>query len=100
MISDPAAIRFVNEQVRPMCQKVRALLVEIESMQMTWELEISKLVPADEKLSVDDGREKEGVSRLTGADINNVMIVLAALAQQKQADVVAKPCVHALQVMS
>lgn len=94
-ISDKQAIRFVNEQVRPMCERVRALIAEIDSMQVDWFQGLNALFPNDSS-SVDDGREGEGISRLTGADINNVMTILGAIAGEKNEQIIGKPCVRAL----
>ena len=50
-------------------------------------------------LGVEDGREGEGISRLTGADINAVAAVfnqlLSDLTPQSQA-IIQKPCVRPL----
>jgi len=47
-----------------------------------------------------DGRESEGVSRLTGADVANLMTQLIAfqtqLNQAGVSDVISKPCVRTL----
>lgn len=94
-ISDKQAIRFVNEQVRPMCEKVRAVMAEIGSMQVDWFQGLNAMFPNDSS-AVDDGRDGEGISRLTGADINNVMTILGAIAGEKNEQIIGKPCVRAL----
>lgn len=92
-IDNPEAIRFVNEQVRPLCEKLRAVFAEIDSMQISWQGRLSVMFPGDETL-VDDGREGEGVSHLTGSDIQQVMSIVANVAGEKNVQILAKPCVR------
>jgi len=94
-ITDPQAIRFCDEQVRPMCERVRALMAELDEMGITWEGGVGALFPADASL-VEDGRENEGVSRLTGMDINQVMTVLQAILGANNEQIISKPCVRSL----
>jgi hypothetical protein len=96
-IDNPQAIKFVNEQVRPMAERLRAIKAEIDGMMVDWFAGIDALVPND-PTPVADGREAEGVSRLTGADC--VSLVVAAQAVQtalaSYSAIVAKPCVRPL----
>lgn len=94
-IRDPEAIRFVNEQVRPLCEKARGLAAETQAMQTTWFAGLNASFPNDGTV-LDDGREGEGVSRLTCAQINSAVGVLIAMAGQANAEIVAKPCVRPL----
>lgn len=92
-IQDPEAVRFVNEQVRPLCEKARALVAEIEAMKTCWYGGLSALFPNDGS-PLDDGRDAEGVSRLTGVHINLAMNTLIAMGQASNAEIIAKPCVR------
>jgi hypothetical protein len=94
-ISNPEAVRFVNEQVRPLCEKVRALVFEILAAQTTWYGGLNASFPNDATL-LDDGREADGSSRLTGAQINSAMGVLISMAGASNSEIIAKPCVRAL----
>lgn len=94
-ITDPEAIRFVNEQVRPLCEKARAMAAEIGAMQTLWFGGLDAQFPND-ATALDDGREAQGVSRLTGAQIQLAVGVLIAMLGQVNADVIAKPCVRPL----
>lgn len=96
-IADPEAIRFVNEQIRPLCEQTRALVVKLNSMETLWNSGLNSEFPND-ATPVDDGRDAEGVSRLTGADINQVMSVLLAMMGQYNSEIVEKPCVRSLSV--
>ena len=99
-INDPQAIKFCNETIRPMCELFRATYYKDKAaLNVWWGGGVSELFPND--LSpVLDGREGEGVSRLTGADVNSVVTQLAAFAtaleQSGVLDVISKPCVRTL----
>lgn len=100
MITDPQAIRFTNEVIRVKAEQVRALKAEIDSAMAAWFGGINSLIPNSAEEALDDGRESEGVSRLTGADINALVTQLAgiqtALNAAGVADVISKPCVRPL----
>lgn len=98
-ITDPEAIKFVNEYIRPMCENVRYMGARGTDFANKW-TQISALFPDDALETVEDGRENQGVSRLTGADINAVAGVFTLLLSQisgatAQA-VISKPCVRPL----
>jgi hypothetical protein len=69
---------------------------------VSWFGGINSLIPNSAEEAVADGRESEGVSRLTGADVNNLVTQLAAFQAQLSAEgvptVISKPCVRALRV--
>lgn len=94
-ITNPEAIRFVNEQVRPLCEKARALSAEIAAMQTLWFGGLDANFPND-ATALDDGRDAQGVSRLTGAQIQLAVGVLIAMHGQANAEIIAKPCVRPL----
>lgn len=94
-ITNPEAIRFVNEQIRPLCEKVRALSAEIESMQTLWFSGLNNSFPNTSE-EVDDNRESEGVSRLTGANINSAVGILIAVDGAVNDEIIQKPCVRSL----
>ena len=99
-ITDPRAVRYVNECVRPLCEAIRNLKARGGVALLKWETEIAPLVPNDGSL-LDDGRTAEGVSILTGADINAVLGVMTQLNAALDADpsiaaIVNKPCVQQL----
>lgn len=95
-INDPQAVRFCNEVVRPMCELARAFVARTQSHTTEWFSGINALFPNDSS-PVDDGRETEGVSRLTGADVNSVMGILIAMAAESNSEIISKPCVRSLQ---
>lgn len=94
-VTDPQAIKFCNEQVRPLAEKLRALRVEIEAAQTDWFAGLNAKFPNDSG-AVTDSREAEGVSRLTGADINSFMSIAIGMLNAGNAEIIAKPCVRSL----
>lgn len=100
-ITDPQAIRFVNEVVRPLCERVRALRADINSARAAYDGGIGDLFFNFGVDAVSDGRESEGVSRLVGNDVLAfVALVLDSmkntLNDPGNAALIAKPCVRSL----
>jgi len=101
-MNNPEAIRFVNETVRPLAEKIRALKAELNAARITWYSGMnSNFNKADEL--VEDGREAEGVSRLTCGDVTNFISQAIKTAEAEASawndQVVSKPCVRAFQVL-
>jgi len=100
-ITNAEAIRFVNEQVRPLCEAARALKARIDAAQTQWYGGIDAHFATAED-TVEDGREDQGVSRLTAGDVTTAIAQLLKTATGQAAEwndaVVSKPCVRALHV--
>ena len=100
-ITDAEAIRFVNEVIRPTAEKMRGLKAEIDAATVAWFAGLNSAITNTADL-LDDGREAEGVSRLTGADVVNLITQMMAYQTQLNAggvaSVISKPCVRTLQV--
>lgn len=98
-ITDPRAIKFTNEAIRPLAERLRDLKNDLDDVAVRWNAEIAPLVPNDTSV-LEDGRAAQGDSVLTGADITNFVTVLLALktrlGQSGVADVVSKPTVRAM----
>lgn len=100
-MNDPEAIRFVNEVVRPLAEKLRAVKAELNSARISWYagLNTKFATGAD---PVDDGRDAEGVSRLTCGDVTNFIAqaikTAAAEGSEWNEQIIAKPCVRAITV--
>ena len=98
-ITDPEAIKFVNEYIRPMCENVRYMNARGSDFALKWAA-VGSDFPNDPAEIVEDGRAAEGVSVLTGADINAVAAVFSTLigelAGATASAVVSKPCVRPL----
>ena len=76
-ITDPEAIKFTNDYIRPMCENLRYMTARGSDWSKKW-AELGSKFPNDSKEMVEDGRDAEGISRLTGADINAVATVFAS----------------------
>jgi len=95
-ITDPQAVKFSNEEVRPLCELARAFNAKVTDMQTSWYAGINNLFPNDSTV-LDDGRQGEGVSVLTGADINSAVSTLIAMLNASNAQIIDKPCVRPLE---
>ena len=96
-ITGPEEIKFVNEYIRPMCENIRYMKARGDDFAIKW-AGLSGGFPNDTSV-VEDGRDAEGISRLTGADINAVATVFNTLLGDIDATaetVIAKPCVRPL----
>ena len=98
-ITDPEAIKFVNEYVRPMCENIRYMGARGSDFVNKW-AQVSSDFPNDANETVEDGREGQGVSRLTGADINAgagvFVTLLGEISGATAQAVISKPCVRPL----
>lgn len=96
-ITGPEEIKFVNEYIRPMCENIRYMKARGDDFAIKW-AGLSGGFPNDTSV-VEDGRDAEGISRLTGADINAVATVFNTLLGDIDVSaeaVIAKPCVRPL----
>jgi hypothetical protein len=100
-MDDKQAVRFVNEVVRPLAEDLRAMRVRLGALRTTWFSGMnSKFAEAGEP--VVDGRENEGVSRLTCGDVTNFVAQALKTAPGEAGEwndqIVEKPCVRSLEV--
>lgn len=100
-ITDPQAIKFSNEVVRPLCERIRALKADIDAARAQYDGSVGTFFYNHGGEAVEDGREAEGVSRLTGNDV--LAFVDVVLYQHKNLydttgipAVIANPCVRSL----
>lgn len=98
-ITNEEFIRWVNEVIRPLAETLRSAGLTVDSTIDEWNRNylglLGGLDGADDVVL--DGRESQGVSRLTGADIKAFIAAISALQSGYQAgkmtDVIYKPCV-------
>lgn len=96
-VTNAEALRFINEEVRPMAERVQSMMARLEAMRTKWNATIGALIPNDVSLIVDNRQATEGVSQLTGANVVQIMAQFATIeAINKQ--IVAIPCVRPPQV--
>lgn len=101
-IDDPQAIKFCNEVVRPLCERIRGLKADIDAARTAYDAGIGELFAGKGKEPIDDGRAAEGVSQLEGNDV--LAFVDLVLYQMRDnvlgkvggSEVIARPCVRSL----
>jgi hypothetical protein len=93
-ITDPEAVRFVNEQVRPLCEEARALMARVGAMTTSWNAGINASF-SNNADTLENGREAEGVSRLTALQVSQAVGQLQAVSALNT-EIIAKPCVRPL----
>lgn len=101
-ITNAEAIRFVNEQIRPMAERLRDLNALLDDTQARWfGGGISSFFSLGTD-TVDDGRDSQGVSRLTAQDVTNLMTQIGTIVAQFDGagvmDVINKPTVRPLRI--
>jgi len=100
-ITNPEAIKFCNEYLRPISEQVRKLKAQIDDLLIKWNSGVGTIIGTSVDDNIDDGRDAEGISRLTAADV--VAVGLQLIAIQTQLDVtgvmekITLPCVRPLQ---
>ena len=107
-ITDPRVITFVNEQLRPLAERTRAVQAEIETTLAYAQAEVIGLIQsAAEGAVLDDGREAEGVSRLTREDLLLAIGLLDGIAtavrtpeNEAALNAMFKACVRPLRIIN
>lgn len=79
-ITDPRAIKFCNEFVRPLSERIRDLFEDVARGNQVWADEIAALIPNDANEILQDGRTAEGVTILDGSEINSNRAIWVQLA--------------------
>ena len=101
-ITCPEAIKFANEQLRPMAERLRDLNALMDALNVIWAGGGVSAYFSEASDTLEDGREAQGVSRLTGADVMNfvsqVQTIIAQFDGVGVMDVINKPCVRAMVV--
>lgn len=98
MITDQRAVKFTNEVVRPLSEDIRNLVARIEAAKISWFAGTNVLFPNRIDAALDDGRDGEGVSRLTGADVNSFMAIAINMQAASNAEIISKPTVRAMKI--
>lgn len=104
-ITDTSAIRFCNEAIRPLAERLRELEANIGAALAWWNSAhagntLGAVFTGNLGETVEDGRANEGVSRLSGNDVALVVTQLdtihTALNQTGVPAIIQKPCVRAM----
>lgn len=95
--------RFVDLQLRPICEAQRALEARIKAMKTDWEAGKSALFTND-ATPYDDGRSIEGLTQMTEAEIfSAARVLIGSIATDNtgrevyNAEAISQPCVQPLQ---
>jgi hypothetical protein len=98
-ITNPEVLRYVAEVIRPHAEKFRNLKHTVDAALQVWNDQILPNCPYDSS-PIADGREAEGISRLTGADVTRVIIQLGLFQDAMNVagvnTTISKPCVRPL----
>ena len=100
-ITDPQVIAFLNSEIRPVAEKLVRLNVVLDDIIQSWFQVISGAISGNASDDViEDGREGEGISRITKADLSNFITQLLTIQAQFDGggvmDVISKPTVRSL----
>ena len=101
MITNLEAVKFSNEQVRPISEKMRNLYYECKSMESDWYNGVNTMIPNDDAEILEDNRPSD--SDLSGVDIINMAVqvagYIAMIEQTGVLNIIAKPCVRAMKAL-
>lgn len=95
-ITNAEAIRFVNEQVRPLAEKLRAIRAQGKDALTEWFAGLNTTIGSKSDDAIADKREAEGVSRLTAADVTSFMAAIDSLCGLSSDAAIEKPTVRPL----
>lgn len=106
-ITNEVVVSFLNQTLRPLCERLRAVQVELETSRVAYQVgpmaTVAAAVGADPVEVVDDGRATEGVNQLSADEVAAAMGLLndiAAAVAANPAGLAAmhKACVRPLRI--
>lgn len=74
-ITDQQALKFVDERIRPLAEKIRQLEAEVEGMELEW---FSGLDFSQTGTDTIENRSSEGLPTLTWNEIGSMITILTA----------------------
>ena len=83
-ITDPQAVKFVNERVRVAANKLATAYLQAVAHLAAWQ-SVQSLIPNDSSPVV-DGRQAEGVGQITGSDVNTIVALVSGVKSQLEAN--------------
>lgn len=95
-ITDPAAAKFVKEEVRQLSEAARALKARILSLQTKWFAGMNVTIPNTADHVVEGRLQLEGVADLTGAQVTGAVGQLLGAAGALNDEIISIPCVRTL----
>ena len=102
VLDNPSVTVFVREEVRPLCEALRALVVRIDAMKTEYNALInaggSPFNSAADGDTIAEHREVEGVNDLTKLQITQAIGQFDIVTTTINDEIVQIPCVRSLQV--
>lgn len=102
-ITNPGVIAYSNEVFRPLCEQFRNLKYKVDDALLTFNNVHATNCPDDPLEILEDGRSGDGVSVITGEDINRIINYFTQFQTMMDGPNVStnmnRPCVRALQVV-
>lgn len=103
-INNPVFVRLVSEDIRPMAEQARNLLVQAQAAAPGLAAMVAGLGEADDADIIQDNRLGEGVAPITAGQVRACVGVLADLVTQINADprlgAILGACVRSARVVS
>lgn len=85
-ISDTQAIKFANEQIRPLADAMGASYKHMKTTLAFWDAKsVSSLFPNDASLVI-DGSASDGRTPIVGADVNALITIVRSLVGAMEAN--------------
>jgi len=79
-ITNPIIVKFSNERIRPLAERVRNLKANIDDAAALWTTEVLPLLAGNVDGDIlDDGRALEGITALTKKDIVDLVAVIGSI---------------------
>lgn len=89
-ITDPTAIRFANERIRPMADQLLRAYYQSKLLINDWNAQgMAQRIPNREDLIM-DGHDRDGRSPITGAQATNIIVRAMEYVESMEADNNAK----------
>lgn len=98
MPQSPQAQRFLDERARVLCEKARALELEILDTQTAWYAGGNALFANTPDVLDDPRNQTEGLTPLTGANVHNAIGNLIDVAATINSEIVGLLCVRGIEV--
>jgi len=99
-ITDLETVRFVREQIRPLCERARALKAEVSAMKIKYQQQIdasgSQYNLAGNTDIVTENRTSEGVANLTKLQVTQAFGQLDVVTTLNDG-IISAPCVRPLE---
>lgn len=98
-MADSSVVKFINEDLRPLAEMMRAVKARAQSSIVRWDNVLKEKIPDEnDKTVIDDGRESEGVTQVKVDEVHLLLKLLVSATDQIDDPLIERFCVRALQV--